>query len=126
MEKTLMMLQQLLVFRIIPAHAGNTMETNILRVSLWAHPRARGKYEFLARLEHASGGSSPHTRGIHFLTSTAITIIHVLELTCQTFYENIEGLPYLYGKNDKKKYRRYSHEYSYHKCLLLYRNCKKV
>ena len=63
----------------------------------------RGEYPLDIACANFPRGSSPHARGVHLLTSTAIIIIHVLELTCQMFYGNIEGLSYLYGKNDKEK-----------------------
>ena len=68
---------------LIPAHAGNTFAVHLLAWCAGAHPRARGEYVVTITSEPGSTGSSPRTRGIHLLTSTAITIIHVFHLTCQ-------------------------------------------
>ena len=68
---------------LIPAHAGNTDQICFLANHQRAHPRARGEYFRRPSSRVVCRGSSPRTRGIHLLTSTAITIIHVFHLTCQ-------------------------------------------
>ena len=54
--------------RLIPAHAGKTLRSSGCSGSMWAHPRSRGENSDLVEYARASGGSSPLTRGKHFLT----------------------------------------------------------
>ena len=49
--------------RLIPAHAGKTLSTGCPRQWTQAHPRSRGENLADERLEFASQGSSPLTRG---------------------------------------------------------------
>ena len=53
--------------RIIPAYAGSTVKE---QCQTWAgpdHPRIRGEHLAVARSAAASPGSSPHTRGAHWV-----------------------------------------------------------
>ena len=51
--------------RLIPAHAGKTLATLRTMNTHAAHPRSRGENSLRRRDRHASGGSSPLTRGKH-------------------------------------------------------------
>ena len=51
--------------RIIPAHAGFTCPGRGAPTAPPDHPRTRGVYDVLAEVLVPSGGSSPHTRGLH-------------------------------------------------------------
>ena len=70
--------------RLIPAHAGKTSFVGMVLTAVWAHPRSRG--ENLARPDRTGYpvGSSPLTRGKHFLTCAFIAqidqILESLEL----------------------------------------------
>ena len=50
--------------RIIPALAGNTLQEMLLPARAGDHPRSRGEYTFLDRLNAMTDGSSPLSRGI--------------------------------------------------------------
>ena len=54
--------------RLIPAHAGKTCRMSCGRGWAWAHPRSRGENVLPARGWASHPGSSPLTRGKHFLT----------------------------------------------------------
>ena len=70
--------------RLIPAHAGKTPGDRGQDRSSTAHPRSRGENRLLAWLTHRGRGSSPLTRGKHFLTCAFIAqigqILESLEL----------------------------------------------
>ena len=51
--------------RIIPAHAGFTGHAHHPPIMYEDHPRTRGVYHLWPRGGFVSGGSSPHTRGLH-------------------------------------------------------------
>ena len=51
------------LFRLIPAHAGNTKVAGVLSCSISAHPRSRGEHLGGADFSPNAGGSSPLTRG---------------------------------------------------------------
>ena len=51
--------------RIIPAHAGFTLRGVGNGVTVRDHPRTRGVYPENSGVTDCSGGSSPHTRGLH-------------------------------------------------------------
>ncbi len=69
---------------LIPAHAGKTTPPPEAREPLWAHPRSRGENIVRDRIAPHIGGSSPLTRGKHFLTCAFIAqigqILESLEL----------------------------------------------
>ena len=52
-----------IVERLIPAHAGKTLGSGMIRGSLRAHPRSRGENPSLTCLPTVMVGSSPLTRG---------------------------------------------------------------
>ena len=54
--------------RLIPAHAGKTSSLYRKMDALWAHPRSRGENMRVIEDVPAVTGSSPLTRGKHFLT----------------------------------------------------------
>ena len=54
--------------RLIPAHAGKTGWAISIRLLDSAHPRSRGENEMTNVYLGTAGGSSPLTRGKHFLT----------------------------------------------------------
>ena len=54
--------------RLIPAHAGKTSQVIVLDIVLPAHPRSRGENQPNESYEASVTGSSPLTRGKHFLT----------------------------------------------------------
>mgnify|MGYP000405364505 CR=1 FL=1 len=54
--------------RLIPAHAGKTRGSSVYCVHHWAHPRSRGENLTRSVNWELRGGSSPLTRGKHFLT----------------------------------------------------------
>ena len=60
--------------RFIPAHAGNTIVTNILRHITAVHPRACGEHYFLSRTLGGKNGSSPRMRGT-LIVFAAINLI---------------------------------------------------
>ena len=70
--------------RLIPAHAGKTACAPASISRPWAHPRSRGENSFSACRRANSRGSSPLTRGKHFLTCAFIAqidqILESLEL----------------------------------------------
>ena len=47
-----------------PAHAGNTVNVSISRVSPWVYPRPRGEYKLDAPFVQLADGLPPPTRGI--------------------------------------------------------------
>ena len=51
------------VIRLIPAHAGKTVEATYESVTERAHPRSRGENDKIKRISHGFEGSSPLTRG---------------------------------------------------------------
>ena len=53
---------------LIPAHAGKTSLTSPTSLRAWAHPRSRGENRSSAPASTSWTGSSPLTRGKHFLT----------------------------------------------------------
>ena len=55
--------REVLVIRLIPAHAGKTRPRFSGRRTPWAHPRSRGENSVHSRPFHAWMGSSPLTRG---------------------------------------------------------------
>ena len=55
--------------RFIPAHAGNTPYELAIGYGPSVHPRSRGEYARVAETVGTTAGSSPLTRGIHFLLS---------------------------------------------------------
>ena len=69
---------------LIPAHAGKTCEGVEACGGVGAHPRSRGENPGLMSLEGNREGSSPLTRGKHFLTCAFIAqigqILESLEL----------------------------------------------
>ena len=72
------------VLGLIPAHAGKTVRVVLCPRCWWAHPRSRGEnYSVRADADY-TGGSSPLTRGKHFLTCAFIAqidqILESLEL----------------------------------------------
>ena len=70
--------------RLIPAHAGKTATFNAFTSPPPAHPRSRGENEHFNSLPERIEGSSPLTRGKHFLTWVFIAqigqILESLEL----------------------------------------------
>ena len=54
---------ELLVFGLIPAHAGKTPVLVVREVQAWAHPRSRGENLSDLFIDAAAQGSSPLTRG---------------------------------------------------------------
>ena len=70
--------------RLIPAHAGKTDRTSRATASARAHPRSRGENEIARAEDVNANGSSPLTRGKHFLTCAFIAqidqILESLEL----------------------------------------------
>ena len=54
--------------RLIPAHAGKTRPTASTPTRRPAHPRSRGENRGLRFRRPSDDGSSPLTRGKHFLT----------------------------------------------------------
>ncbi|EFF79640.1 hypothetical protein HMPREF0970_01433 [Schaalia odontolytica F0309] len=70
--------------RLIPAHAGKTSPHTSFLPHFRAHPRSRGENLVLGGDEHLGHGSSPLTRGKHFLTCVFIAqigqILESLEL----------------------------------------------
>ena len=54
--------------RLIPAHAGKTSGTQPCASTRRAHPRSRGENRLMSAALCTSRGSSPLTRGKHFLT----------------------------------------------------------
>ena len=68
----------------IPAHAGKTRCSGEPPMTRWAHPRSRGENLLSGTVEAAAWGSSPLTRGKHFLTCAFIAqidqILESLEL----------------------------------------------
>ena len=69
---------------LIPAHAGKTVLIDSHLSCLSAHPRSRGENHTTNVLLRARSGSSPLTRGKHFLTCAFIAqigqILESLEL----------------------------------------------
>ena len=69
---------------LIPAHAGKTSRTRAPTTSTTAHPRSRGENAAAVAARAGEGGSSPLTRGKHFLTCAFIAqigqILESLEL----------------------------------------------
>ena len=69
---------------LIPAHAGKTVRLRRCRPQRWAHPRSRGENLINTPTTATAGGSSPLTRGKHFLTCAFIAqigqILESLEL----------------------------------------------
>ena len=53
--------------RIIPAYAGSTYKVEGGKKLRPDHPRIRGEHLAVARSAAASPGSSPHTRGAHWV-----------------------------------------------------------
>ena len=53
---------------LIPARAGNTLETGFLKFLVGAHPRSRGEHRRSFRRPDRHTGSSPLARGTHLLT----------------------------------------------------------
>ena len=51
--------------RIIPAHAGSTQMWSMALTAVADHPRSRGVNACRARMDRATAGSSPLTRGQH-------------------------------------------------------------
>ena len=66
--KRLITLTPVLLFRLIPAHAGKTEDVVGVHAAPWAHPRSRGENDPASNETMAFPGSSPLTRGKHFLT----------------------------------------------------------
>ena len=70
--------------RLIPAHAGKTRNCGRQASSRTAHPRSRGENDDVLRAILEARGSSPLTRGKHFLTCAFIAqidqILESLEL----------------------------------------------
>ena len=70
--------------RLIPAHAGKTRPCSSPPRTCRAHPRSRGENRELAHAPRTLQGSSPLTRGKHFLTCAFIAqidqILESLEL----------------------------------------------
>ena len=54
--------------RLIPAHAGKTVNELPACGASAAHPRSRGENALPVKINEVSSGSSPLTRGKHFLT----------------------------------------------------------
>ena len=54
--------------RLIPAHAGKTIRAGLLINDVEAHPRSRGENAVRMSITMVNSGSSPLTRGKHFLT----------------------------------------------------------
>ena len=69
---------------LIPAHAGKTPSREPSAPWPWAHPRSRGENFAEAGISTSIRGSSPLTRGKHFLTCAFIAqidqILESLEL----------------------------------------------
>ena len=69
---------------LIPAHAGKTLSPRPRRRSSGAHPRSRGENRVERVVRRGGLGSSPLTRGKHFLTCAFIVqigqILESLEL----------------------------------------------
>ena len=53
------------VFRIIPADAGNTISESMNRTPRKDHPRGCGEHNEFVQLNVKGKGSSPRMRGIH-------------------------------------------------------------
>ena len=70
--------------RLIPAHAGKTSQARRTSWLTWAHPRSRGENDETPLDMDENTGSSPLTRGKHFLTCAFIAqigqILESLEL----------------------------------------------
>ena len=70
--------------RLIPAHAGKTNSQAMRHQMVKAHPRSRGENPTIADRKRRTCGSSPLTRGKHFLTCAFIAqidqILESLEL----------------------------------------------
>ena len=64
--------------RLIPAHAGKTSNLGALGRRHTAHPRSRGENATFIADKLAEAGSSPLTRGKHFLTCTFIAQIDLI------------------------------------------------
>ena len=60
--------QLIFIPRLIPAHAGKTDNGNGVLVKYRAHPRSRGENPAARKARPSTPGSSPLTRGKHFLT----------------------------------------------------------
>ena len=69
---------------LIPAHAGKTSEHSSVSFRGGAHPRSRGENIIADPIGAVANGSSPLTRGKHFLTCAFIAqidqILESLEL----------------------------------------------
>ena len=64
MRGTLELLDRVrLLFRFIPAHAGNTRRGSASRTSISVHPRACGEHGYLRPRNGSNNGSSPRMRG---------------------------------------------------------------
>ena len=74
--------------RLIPAHAGKTRPRYRGRGRCPAHPRSRGENPSIVRLTYGFTGSSPLTRGKHFLTCAFTAqidqILETLELAASS------------------------------------------
>ena len=74
--------------RLIPAHAGKTPPPESITTASAAHPRSRGENPTDATTNLAAGGSSPLTRGKHFLTCAFTAqidqILETLELAASS------------------------------------------
>ena len=70
--------------RLIPAHAGKTLNGQAITTWTKAHPRSRGENFLPVGQQGGTQGSSPLTRGKHFLTCAFIAqidqILESLEL----------------------------------------------
>ena len=76
------------VSRLIPAHAGKTWTGSLWTSPSAAHPRSRGENRRAQTAIRRPGGSSPLTRGKHFLTCAFTAqidqILETLELAASS------------------------------------------
>ena len=66
------------LFRIIPAHAGQTRPTTATPPKATDHPRACGANRFACRSGHRVGGSSPRMRGKHSCGCTPVALSRII------------------------------------------------
>ncbi len=77
------------VVGIIPARAGFTTQTNLLRPCSPDHPRSRGVYRQKARRAARAHGSSPLARGLHAPTVGGGKIAGIIPARAGFTYQNV-------------------------------------
>ena len=83
-----------IVFRFIPARAGNTDARMLSLQSESVHPRTGGEHLAYAESHTDSDGSSPHGRGTHFRGRLGVSVVRFIPARAGNTAERVACTPH--------------------------------